>query len=168
MKHCNSWPRTARSSYFSFFFEWIETNLNLYSCECTFSLHDSLMILYGFSHFCRVKGIEGGYICWKIFFPSKHIIFVLSFKIKPITHCLLWYLSNLLNVHAKKKWERPERPLNSFLPLFFLSGPRVNVKFVWGAAVRLYGLLHSPQHSPCLPVLLKGDRLDLWHFSGLS
>lgn len=147
IKHCNSWPRTVGSSYFSFFFEWIETNLNLYSCECTFSLHDSLMILYVFSHFHRVKGIKGGYISWKIFFSSKHIIFVLSFQIKPITHCLLWYLNNLVNVHARKKWERPDK---GHLILFCLcSFSLVPVKFVWEAAVRLYGLLHSPAAHAC-------------------
>lgn len=69
-------------TFLSFFFEWIETNLYLYPCECTFSLHDSLMILYELLHFYRVRSINGRFVR-RFFSPSKHIILFYPLRWNP-------------------------------------------------------------------------------------
>lgn len=102
------------------------------------------------------------------FFPCKHIIFDSSFKIKPNTNRVLRNLNKLMNIHAKRKREKPGKGhliLFAF-PLSLWSQGRREIhlrsccKVVW-AAVFPVSTVHG------LPTPLKGDRLDLWHFSGL-
>ena len=153
IKHCNSWLKTdVNTDELKFLFIWIYIHY-FHFMLLWWSYTDS-------SISTELKALGEIYLLKGVF--PFNIIFVLSFKVKLSTHCLLWYLNKLMNICTKKKWERPGKGhLVLFLPFLFPSGHHVNVKFIWEAAVKWCGLLPSLSAVP-----VKGGRLDLWHFSG--
>lgn len=111
----------------------------------------------------EVKAVRGDRLVGKFPFVFPRYHFPLSFKINHYTYCVLWYLKKLVSIHLGTM----ERQLVvcSLFPFCLATGKckfclRSCCGHEWGCALPI-------STSSSLPPPLKGDRLNLWRFTGV-